>query len=326
MTFGFFSLATNVIVCGMLLAGASATVTDLTGMNTYAVCCLLPLSVAIYVTVGGMRSSLLADYIHTAFLYCIILAFMFVVYAGSPDKIGSPGAMYDMLKEAAARKPIDGNAQGSYVTMRSRSGIIFGVINIIGNFATVYNDQAYWQRAIASRPGTSVKAFMLGGSAWFAIPFGLATTLGLAAVVLTTNPSFPGYPNALTAAEVSAGLPAPAAAAALLGKGGAAMMLVLLFLAVTSATSAELVAVSSLLTYDVYVPYINPVASEERILFVNHISIAIWAVFMAVWGIILHVAGISMGWLYEVSRAAIPNGNFPADCLTFVNKSSWAQS
>lgn len=45
---------------------------------------------------------------------------------------------------------------------------------------------------------------------------------------------------------------APAAAAALLGKSGAAAMLILLFLAVTSATSAELIAVSSILTYDVY--------------------------------------------------------------------------
>ena len=56
----------------------------------------------------------------------------------------------------------------------------------------------------------------------------------------------------LSPADVSAGLPAPAAAAALLGKSGAAAMLVLLFLAVTSAASAELIAVSSMLTYDVY--------------------------------------------------------------------------
>ena len=56
----------------------------------------------------------------------------------------------------------------------------------------------------------------------------------------------------LTAADVSAGLPASAAASALLGKTGAAILLVLLFLAVTSASSAELIAVSSILTYDIY--------------------------------------------------------------------------
>jgi Na+/proline symporter len=62
----------------------------------------------------------------------------------------------------------------------------------------------------------------------------------------------------LTPADVSAGLPAPSAAAALLGKSGAAVMLVLLFLAVTSATSAELIAVSSILTYDVYKVWQHP--------------------------------------------------------------------
>ncbi len=76
----------------------------------------------------------------------------------------------------------------------------------------------------------------------------MATTLGLAARALTGDPAM----KILTDADVSAGLPAPAAAAALLGKGGAAAILVLLFLAVTSATSAELIAVSSILTYDVY--------------------------------------------------------------------------
>jgi Na+/proline symporter len=76
----------------------------------------------------------------------------------------------------------------------------------------------------------------------------MATTLGLAAVALRGQPGM----KVLTPADVSAGLPAAAAASALLGKSGAAALLILLFLAVTSATSAELIAVSSLLTYDVY--------------------------------------------------------------------------
>lgn len=180
-------------------------------------------------------------------LFAIILTFVFTVYATSP-KIGSITRMHDLLAAASEANPVPGNAHGSYLTMRSKNGLIFGVINIIGNFATVFNDQAYWQRAIASRPASCVKAYLLGGLAWFAIPFTFATTLGLAAVALQGDPDM----RVLSAADVSAGLPAPSAAAALLGKSGAAAMLVLLFLAVTSATSAELIAVSSVLTYDVY--------------------------------------------------------------------------
>jgi Na+/proline symporter len=138
--------------------------------------------------------------------------------------------------------------------MRSKNGLIFGVINIVGNFATVFQDQAYWQRAVASRPATTVKAYLLGGLAWFAIPFTLATTLGLAAVALRGTPGM----QVLTPADVVAGLPAAAAASALLGKSGAVALLVLLFLAVTSATSAELIAVSTILTYDVYKVCFSP--------------------------------------------------------------------
>jgi len=173
--------------------------------------------------------------------------------------------MHELLSAASVATPVPGNAHGSYLTMRSKNGLIFGVINIIGNFATVFQDQAYWQRAIASRPASTVKAYLLGGLAWsvndnifefwsfilfprFAIPFTFATTLGLAAVALRGDPDM----RILTPADVSAGLPAAAAAAALLGKAGAAIILVLLFLAVTSACSAELIAVSSIFTYDIY--------------------------------------------------------------------------
>jgi len=45
----------------MLILGGSATVTDLSGMHTIAACFLIPIGVAIYVVVGGMRSTLLCD-------------------------------------------------------------------------------------------------------------------------------------------------------------------------------------------------------------------------------------------------------------------------
>ena len=74
--------------------------------------------------------------------------------------------MHDLLTRVALEYPVDGNAHGSYLTMRSKNGLIFGVINVIGNFATVFQDQAYWQRAIASKPASCVKAYLIGGIAW----------------------------------------------------------------------------------------------------------------------------------------------------------------
>ena len=123
-----------------------------------------------------------------------------------------------------------------------------------------------WWSSLVGRFAISEGPSLTHAGDRFAIPFTFATTLGLAAVALRGDPAM----KVLSPADVSAGLPAAAAAAALLGKAGAAAILVLLFLAVTSAClhpihwlfaiymmfsgacSAELIAVSSLLTYDVY--------------------------------------------------------------------------
>lgn len=150
----------------------------------------------------------------------------------------------------------------------------------------MFLDQAYWQRAIASRPTTAVKAYILGGLAWFAIPFGFSTTLGLAAVALTDNPRFPTYPNIPTSEDITAGLAAAYAASALLGQSGAVALLIVLFMAVTSCASAELIAVASLLTFDVYKTYIKPDASGKRLIFVSHVCICIFGMTMAVFACI----------------------------------------
>lgn len=227
--------------------------------------------------------------------------------------------MYDLLVSASSWSPVSGNQDGSYLTMKSNAGILFGGCTIASGFSGVFCDQGYWQRAIASRPKSTTKAYMLGGLSWFAIPWGececegsraatfghahltpsivchssilrvlgavdptrdagvfpvgswsqgrdphsypiscsgscpiscpcscscscscpfrapltasaFGTTMGLASKALVTNPSFPTYPYALSAAQQSAGLVAPAAAVTLLGSGGAAAVLLVTFM------------------------------------------------------------------------------------------------
>jgi len=267
--FIFFALVTNILVGSQLLLGGSAVVTSLTGMNVYAAIFLIPLGVCVYVIMGGLRATFLCkhcsppvhrivltpspvgDYSHTLILMVVILYFMFSAYSTNA-LIGSPSEMYHLLKEATIKRPVAGNQDGSYLTMKSNFALVFGVIQLCSGSGTVFLDQAYWQRAIASRPTTAVRAYLLGGIAWFAIPFGFATTLGLSAVAWTDNPKFPTFPNAPTQAQISSGLAAAFAAQTLLGTGGAVALLIVLFMAVTSCASAELIAVSSILTFDIY--------------------------------------------------------------------------
>ncbi|KAK5134684.1 hypothetical protein LTR08_006199 [Meristemomyces frigidus] len=256
-----FGLMTNVLVTAMLLTGGSAVVTSLTGVPTAAACFLLPVGVVLYTMFGGIKATFLTDYVHTVMILVIIFIFAFTAYATS-DILGSPGAVYDALVDAAERHPVAGNHEGSYLTMRSKEGAVFFVINLVGNFGTVFCDNSYYNKAIAASPVHALPGYIAGGLSWFAIPWLCATTMGLSALALETNPVFPTYPNRMAPEDVSAGLVLPNAAVALLGKGGAAATLLLIFMAVTSAMSAELIAVSSIWTYDIYQTYLNPGASN----------------------------------------------------------------
>lgn len=251
------------------------------------------------------------DYSHTLILMIIIIYFMFSVYATN-DLIGSPSRMYDLLKAASIERPVAGNQDGSYLTLKSNYGLIFAVIQLCSGLGTVFLDQGYWQRAIASRPTTAVRAYIMGGFAWFAIPFGFATTLGLAAVALTDNPRFPTYSNNMTSSQVSAGLSAPFGAAALLGKNGAVALLLTLFMAVTSSSSSELIAVSSIFTFDIYKVYIKPSATPQQLIFVSHVMICVFSVVMACVACLWNGIGIDLGWLFLVMGLLIGGAVFPA--------------
>lgn len=139
LVFTTFGLMTNILVTAMLLTGGSAVVSSLTGMPTAAACFLLPVGVVLYTMFGGIKATFLTDYVHTFMLLIIIFIFAFTAYASS-ETLGSPSKVYDLLTTASKAHPVEGNAEGSYLTMRSKEGAIFFVINIVGNFGTVFCD------------------------------------------------------------------------------------------------------------------------------------------------------------------------------------------
>ena len=296
-----FALMTNMIVTAMLLLGGAAVVNGLTGMDISLAAFLIPIGVMIYTLVGGLKATFVADYMHTIIIFIVILTFVGTVYFVSPVTGGVEG-MFEKLTEAAAINPVEGNAAGAYLTMASLGGLIFGIINIVGNFGTVFVDQAYWQRAIAAQPQSTVKGFLLGGACWFAIPFTLATTMGLTAVALNVD---------LTPEQVQLGLTVPAAASVLMGEVGAVLVLTMLFMAVTSAGSAELIAVSSLITYDVYRTYKNPAATGKQLLKVSRYTIVGFGIGMGGLAVILLSMGLSLGFVYLAMGVLIGSAVIP---------------
>lgn len=146
--------------------------------------------------------------------------------------------------------------------------------------------------------------------------------MGCGSVALSLTPAYPTYPNALSAAQVGAGLSSPAAAIALLGQGGAVLLLILLFMAVTSSTSAELIAVSSLLTFDVYKTYIKPDASSTRLVQISHYGIVIYGLVLAAFCCGLNAAGLNLTWLLTVLGIIVGGASVPVGLILLWHRMS----
>jgi urea-proton symporter len=309
--FFVFAIMTNVIVTAMLLLGGASVMNALTGMDLYAACMLIPIGVILYTAVGGLKATFMASCVNSFYVLVMLCLFSLLVYASSDEVLGSISKVYNHLAESVdpdfiATKtlspnfnatlsaglkvgPVPDNKGGSFLTMYSEGGLIFGIINIIGNFGTVFVDQSYYMGAIASKPSASWKGYLLGGMMWFSIPFTLATSLGLASRAA-------GLP--VSAGEAGSGLVPPATAVYLLGNGGAWLIALMLLMAVTSTANSELIAVSSLISYDIYRTYINPKATGKQIITVSRFGILGFGLFMGVLAIVLFEIGLNLGWVY----------------------------
>lgn len=170
----------------MLLLGGAATVEALTGMDYRLAAFLIPWGVILYTASGGLQATFLASYLHTMIIFAVVVLMVFIVYV----KVYSSDQIYEFLDQTVSYSleqcqiifstdgtvettffepglyacgPVSGNRDGSYLTMISGGGLMFGIINIVGNFGTVFVDQSYWQSAIAANPTAAARGYLLGG-------------------------------------------------------------------------------------------------------------------------------------------------------------------
>jgi Na+/proline symporter len=284
---------------------------------------LIPWGVIVYTFAGGLMATFLASYIHTTIIFVVLIVSIYTVYV----KTSSTDLVYEGLQTVSSLTlaqceqmfssggttffkagtyscgPVVDNNDGSYLTMLSLGGLKFGIINIVGNFGTVFVDQSYWQSAIAAKPASAHKGYILGGLVWFTIPFALATSLGLYGVA---------YQLPITAGEAGSGLVPPAVATHLFGKFGSAMMATMLFMAITSTGSAESIAVSSLVAYDIYKTYINPQATGLQIKRVSQAVILVFGLSMGGLSCGLNqIPEINLGWVYNFMGIVIGSAVVP---------------
>lgn len=289
-----YCICTNVLISSLLLLGGSQGFSAATGMHVVAASFLLPLGVMAYTALGGLKATFISDWIHTVIIYIILIVTSYTVYCSS-SLIGSPSKMYDLLVDV--QKVFPSSSGQSYLSFHDSEMFFLTWSVMLGGLSSVFGDPGYSQRAIASDAKSVFQGYLMGGLCWWIIPMCLGSSAGLACRALLLNPKFVTYPNELTDNEINSGMPVIYGMFMIFGKSGAAAGLLMLFMSVTSASSAELIAFSSVTTYDIFRIYIKPDASGKELVRISHLSVIFFSLLMAVLSIVFNYIGVTVGWL-----------------------------
>ncbi|XP_060573870.1 uncharacterized protein LOC132731673 [Ruditapes philippinarum] len=253
--FCVLGLVCNLIVTtSMLLAGKSTLQVLGKDTNNEFIVLILAVMFGSYCMIGGLGTTFYISYFNTALTFITVSVFiLYTTYFPSEDikDITSIEALYNA---ASCMKAPDDNFNNSYLTFRSAPGIIYGVVLMFMATSISFCDQANWQSRIAAKPSQGVLGFFLAAYMWFVIP----TALSFTATMTYFSLSAENGTHILTLEEIDNGYITPYVMNDLLGQTGAYLLLTMLMMSLMSTGSGEVMAVSSIIVYDIYKTYIKP--------------------------------------------------------------------
>ena len=300
------SLICNICSClAMILACASGISIIAGNLHIVASTMLIPFGVLLYTVVGGLKATFLTDFVHTTVLL-VVLCYMNTAVLTS-DQVGGIDGLYDKIIEVSKTKFIEGNYDGSILTGKSKGSVIFGLVLTAGNFGLTVMDSSFWQKTFSASPRATVPAYLLTAFLIFSNVWPISAIIGGSLHFLESDPSFPTYPRKMTQYEIDSGFVLPYVLKAILGNGGVGALLLILYLAVTSTVSAQMVSVSSIVSFDIYKKYIHPNAQNKSMINVSHITCVVFGLGIAGFSIMLHYVGVNMTWFgYFIPMAICP--------------------
>ncbi|BAO39398.2 hypothetical protein KLMA_30103 [Kluyveromyces marxianus DMKU3-1042] len=295
----FMCLVNNLLSASEMILGAAAAISIVSGnLNIVASTMLIPFGVMCYTVVGGLKATFLTDYLHS--LVALIILVYFNTAVISSDKIGGISGLYNKVIKHELEQPdsyIQGNYKGSFLTGKSQGAIYFGIINCVGNFGLTVMDSSFWQKAFSANIRASVPGYLIAAALIPAVVWPLGTIVGLANVVLEKESFFPTYPRQMNDNEINNGFGLPYTLMAVLGKKSLGALLLTIYLAVTSTVSAQMIAVSSIISFDIYRQYFNSSATNSQLIKVSHIGVIFFGLFSAGFTVMLHYVGVDMTWM-----------------------------
>lgn len=306
----FMCLVNNLLSSASMILPAAAAISVICGnLHIVASTMLIPFGVMCYTVVGGLKATFLTDYMHSLIALIILVYFNTAVI--SNEKIGGIGGLYKKVIEYQPERYIEGNYQGSFLTGKSQGAIFFGIINCVENFGLSVMDSSFWQKAFSANVKASVPGYLIAAVLIPAIVWPLGTIVGLANVVLENDPLFPTYPRQMNSYEVNNGFGLPFTLMTILGKNSLIGVLLATYLAVTSTVSAQMIAVSSIISFDIYRKYLNPSAKNHQLIRASHTGVIFFGLFSAGFTVMLHYVGVDMTWLNYFCSMIICPGVIP---------------
>ncbi|KAL4230108.1 hypothetical protein ACF0H5_010493 [Mactra antiquata] len=253
--FCFLALVANLIVTtSMLLAGKSTLEVLSLDTNNEFIYLMMAVLFGSYCMVGGLGTTFYISYFNTALTFITVTVYVLYTTFYPSDEIKSISTIESMYNSTSCLQAPEGNFGDSYLTFRTTSGVIYGVVLLFMATSLSFCDQATWQSRIAAKPTQGVLGFFLAAYMWFVIPTALPFTVTMTYLSMSAQ----NGSHLLTEAEIDNGYITPFVMNYLLGQTGGYLLLTMLMMALMSTGSGEVMSVSSIIVYDIYKTYINP--------------------------------------------------------------------
>ncbi|KAH9509963.1 hypothetical protein Btru_044732 [Bulinus truncatus] len=250
--FCVYALLVNLLVLSAIIVCGTAvfqiTIKDVS--PEYSVLVMVTLCGS-YSFIGGLGSTFYVSYFN-ALVTCVVLGTLLVKIFYSDEK--PFGSLEQIYYKVNCSMPVPGNKGGSYFTFLSEGSILFAVQGFMLSTSLIYCDQANWQSRIAAKPLQGAIGFLVAGSIWFTIPASISMVTALTYIAEVAVDSS----KSLTAEQIDSGIVSTYMSEMALGHEGGIMMLTMLTMLTMSTGSGEIMAVSSIIVYDIYQTYICP--------------------------------------------------------------------
>ncbi|CAC5371237.1 DUR3 [Mytilus coruscus] len=246
------SLFTNMsILMALIIAAKTAIIGLVKDISDEMLLIILAVLFGSYCMIGGLGTTFYISYFNTALTFTSVMVFVFSITTTDSD---SPASTHNMYKALSCLKGPDGNSQNSYLTFRSRPSLLFGVVLFFAQTAFNFCDQASWQSRIAAKPEQGAIGFILAAFLWFGIP----VTITLTSSFTYLSMSYQNGTELLGADDIEKGFITPFVMEKVMGSTGAYLLITMLTMALMSTGSGEVMAISSIIVYDIYKVYIKP--------------------------------------------------------------------